>query len=61
MEDTSANTLTHVANADLSNEAVMEYLPVMHLAVQRLREDCCDSYTWYLGMVLYTYQVMSRV
>ena len=39
----------------------MEYLPGTHLAVGWLREDYCDSYTWYLGMVFYTYQVMSRL
>ena len=51
MESTSANTLTDVADVDSSNEVVMEYLPGTHLAVGWLREDYCDSYTWYLGMV----------
>lgn len=39
----------------------MEYLPGVHLAAAWLIEDSCDSYTWYLGMVFYTYKVMSRL
>lgn len=61
MEGTSANTITDIADVDSSNEAVMEYLPGVHLAAGWLIEDCCALYTWYLGMVFYTYKVMSRL
>ena len=49
MEGTSVHTLTDVADIDSSNEAVMEYILGAHLAVAWHREDCSDSYTWYLA------------
>ena len=55
MEGTSANTLTDVADVDSSNEAVMVHTLLLH------GSDYCDSYTCYLRMVFYTYEVISRL